>query len=302
MIKYYKRRLKDTKLIELTKFDTGCWINVIKPTKSELEFLTNNFKIDDEMLEDALDPNELPGIFFEDEGNFIYLKTVHKRKKMTTVLIVVASNFILTLSQEDVPLLKDIMQAKFGLITTQRQKSVIKILTLNNDYLEDLVMQVVKKVNTKKSGHKELNESDLGMLLESEEVLNNLSSTYTYTQRLYNKMFKKISFFNSDKDDLEDMITESEQSLNVCMSSLKTISNIRNYYSLQMSNKLNKTITILTIFTILISIFTALSGLYGMNVALPIQNNPYAFYYIIAISVLLMFIFVYYLRKKKILF
>ena len=302
MINFYKRKIQDKTLTKLNKFETNCWINVLKPDEKELDYLANNFELDIEMLENGLDKYELPGIFFEENATYIYIKTNNTNNELTTILIILKHNFILTLSNEKTNLIKELFKDKTNFITTQRQKSTIKILTINTDYFEDYIMHIVKKVNSKKKTTQNLREKDINLLLEYEEILNNYSSVYVYTQRLYNKMIKKISFFTSDTDDLEDMINESEQGLNICNKSLKTISNIRYYYSLQLSNKLNKSITILTIFTILISISTALSGLYGMNVKLPLATNPFAFYYILILIVILMAGFIYYLKSKKVFF
>ena len=61
----------------------------------------------------------------------------------------------------------------------------------------------------------------------------------------------------------------------------------------------NTNIGILTVLTVIIWIMTMISGMYGMNIALPLQENPYAFSYLIwgmlflALATLLIF------KKKK---
>ncbi len=86
---------------------------------------------------------------------------------------------------------------------------------------------------------------------------------------IYERLFKRVRFFGDDKEIMEDLAIDSNQGLNLCKSSLKTISNLRNYQTILLSNKMNKTITILMIFTMFLGISTTVSGLYGMNIPLP---------------------------------
>ena len=86
-------------------------------------------------------------------------------------------------------------------------------------------------------------------------------------------MTKKIEFFEEDKEFINDLIIESDQGMNLCRNALKTITNLRHYYYIILSNRLNRTLKILTIFTILISIIAAVSSVYGMNIKLPFQDN-----------------------------
>ena len=118
---------------------------------------------------------------------------------------------------------------------------------------------------------------------------------------IYERIMKKAKFFEADKEIIEDLMVEANQGFDLCKSSLKTISNIRDYYLVILSNKLNRIITVLTIFTILISIPAAISGIYGMNIALPLQKNPLAFSYIILLMVLIWMGMLFYFKKKNII-
>ena len=137
-------------------------------------------------------------------------------------------------------------------------------------------------------------------MLEQEDTLNDFVSSYYYINLLYERIIRKIKFFEQDKEILEDLIVEANQGFNLCKSSLKTISNIRSYYDILLSNKLNNIITILTIFTILISFPAAISGIYGMNIILPLQKNPFTFRYILIFVGIVWMGFILYLKKKKI--
>ncbi len=300
MIEYYLQRIKDNELKTLSKFEKGCWINIINPNVNELKYLSKEFNLNYELLEEGLDENELPRHDFENNIDYIYIKTLNNNNENITLLIALTDTFILTFSKENNKLITEILKKK-NFITTQKKKAILELLNLNNSHFENLVAKIMKNLNNKKVSTKNLKDKDIESLLENEEILNSLVSTYTYTLHLYNKLIKKIKFYDKDQDLIDDLIIDLEEALNICTNSLKTISNLRNYQNLLLSNRLNKTITILTIFTIFISIPTAISGFYGMNVYLPLQNNPFTYIFVLILTVILITIFVLILKRKKIL-
>lgn len=299
MIEYYKKTISENNLNELDDFRVGSLINVTKPTTDELEFLSDKFDLDIELLEEGLDKNELPRFIQENGKSYIYVKTpTYNELEINTLLIVIGKNFFMMLSEVEFPTLKKIIQNKLDITTTQKLKSLIKILSHINDELEQGITKLLKQVQSQKSINNEFKDKDLKLLLHIEDYLNLLVSNYNYTAILYSKLSKRLNFFEDDKKDLEDLVVESEEGLHICRTALKTISNITNYYSISLSSRLNKTIKLLTILTIAINIPAVIGSIYGMNVNLPMQNNPFAFYYILLIIIGFVIFFLLFIRKK----
>jgi len=61
----------------------------------------------------------------------------------------------------------------------------------------------------------------------------------------------------------------------------------------------NAVISLLTVFTASIGILAMITWLYGMNVALPGQDNPYTFFVIIAVMIIIFFGWLYMGKKKE---
>jgi len=303
MINFYKRTIKDRDIKTIPEVTTGCWINIINPSPKEIDFLAKTLKLDKRNLESALDQNEIPRLDFVDDNIYVFAKNLpfRNKRKIETYLIIITKKFILTISENEPNFVEDILEGKTKFITTQKLKCLITFLSLINTSFEKLTVAVVKRVKVEKKSPAELNEKDLYSLLEEEDVLNNLVSSYHHMDLLYERMVKKINFFEQDKEIIEDLITEANQGFNLCKSSLRNIPNIRKYYDISLSNKLNRIITILTIFTIIISIPAAISGIYGMNVFLPFQAKPWAFYLILGSITIICLSLLYYLKKKKII-
>jgi magnesium transporter len=307
MISYLKRTVHDDRIRKLKDFEVGCWINVVGPSEKEILYLTKRFKLDKENLLSGLDQNELPRLDIieddEKEDIYIFIKTIIEEPKqaLQTYLIVISKQFILTLSKDEPNFIKEILENRVEFITTQKLKSLIGLFSKINKEFEKSTINIIKVVNAKKAITSKLKEKNVNNLLEKEDILNSFVSSYHHMSLLYQRIIKSIRFYEEDKEIIEDLMVEAEQGFDLCKSSLKSISNIRNYYLIILSNKLNRIITILTIFTVFISIPAAISGIYGMNINLPLQKNPLIFSYILFFIIFVWIIFLIYFKKKDII-
>ena len=89
------------------------------------------------------------------------------------------------------------------------------------------------------------------------------------------------------------------QSEDVCRVNIKSIRSLRDSYHIIFTNDVNRTIKFLTALTIILSIPIIIVSAYGMNVALPFQNHPYAFLIIMAIIVASSVIAIFFFRKNR---
>ncbi|MEQ1666231.1 MAG: CorA family divalent cation transporter, partial [Bdellovibrionales bacterium] len=79
---------------------------------------------------------------------------------------------------------------------------------------------------------------------------------------------------------------------------LTTIQNIRGAIEAIMTSRLNNALRVLTVLTILLTVPLVIASLYGMNVDLPMQENPNAFFFILIFSVILLTSLVVFFRKN----
>lgn len=303
MITYFKRTVRDKSLRKLDHFELGSWIKVKDPSPKEINYLVEEFNLDERNLKSGLDQNELPRFDQIGDNTYIFTKTIPRINdpQLQTYLIVIGKDFILTFSKEEPNFVYKILEEQIKFVTTQKLKCLINLLMLSNQDFEKSTVGIVKRVQGKRKFGGRLTEGEVSNLIGQEHILNQFVSSYYYIKRLYDRIVKKLDFYEEDQEIIEDLIEESNQGFNLCKSSLKTISNIRSYYMISLSNKLNKVITLLTVVTILISLPTLISGIYGMNVRLPLQADPWAFHYLLGLMGLTCAGFMLYLRKKKII-
>ena len=72
-------------------------------------------------------------------------------------------------------------------------------------------------------------------------------------------------------------------------------------YASIISNNLNIVMKFLTLVTIVLAIPTLLFSMWGMNVELPFQHNPYGFLWILGITIVITLIVIWWFKKKDML-
>lgn len=72
-------------------------------------------------------------------------------------------------------------------------------------------------------------------------------------------------------------------------------------YASIISNNLNSVMQFLTSITIILAIPTMISSYWGMNVPVPMQNNPFGFITIVLFSLVIGLIAILWLKKKEML-
>lgn len=118
---------------------------------------------------------------------------------------------------------------------------------------------------------------------------------------IYKKTIKDLKpnkIENIEKDIIEDLFMDSKQTLEISRVGLRSIKNIREAYSAILANELNKAIKLLIAATIVLTIPAIVASIFGMNVKLPLENSPFAFFYALVIILVLAVLLFYVLIKK----
>ncbi|MFN9518723.1 MAG: magnesium transporter CorA family protein, partial [Bacteroidota bacterium] len=97
----------------------------------------------------------------------------------------------------------------------------------------------------------------------------------------------------------EDVMTETKQAIEMANIYSNILGTMMGAHSSIISNNLNITIRFLTSVTIILSIPILIASLYGMNVPLPFQTHPHAFWIVMCIAVTLSVLAVLFFRKKN---
>ncbi len=304
MIEYYQNTKKEG-LKKLTQLSHDSWVKVVNPQDDELNFIIDKFGLEKNLLLDGLDLYEMPRIEDENKNVYIFLRiptSTLENESTSSFLIIITSNNIITLSKTNLEIFEEILVSK-NFSTDKKLRCLLRILFYVFRSFSRNVGRILKEVKRDRRNIKKLREKDILDLVLQEDMLNDYLSSFSPLIDIHNKILKtkNLKFKEDEKEFIEDLVVDLNETFNICKSALKTISNMRNYYSTTLTNNLNRVITILTIFTVFLTIPTVISSIYGMNISLPFQNLPNFFIFLIGITFFVWIVIFIAFRKRKLI-
>ena len=102
---------------------------------------------------------------------------------------------------------------------------------------------------------------------------------------------------DEEKEGLDDVMIEAQQLVEMTKLSSQILQQLSGTYNNVLNNNLNDTMRILTVLSVLLTIPTIITGFFGMNMPLPLQNNASGWMITIGVSVVLWFALAYVFRK-----
>ena len=292
MVTHYFTRSEDAKLKELAVSQSGVWTHVVAPDVAETQALIQEYNLEETIIEDIKDFFEVPR--FEQEGNVSYFFTRYpydvKDLDIDTapILIVLGDTFLLTIAEQEVPFLNPFLQGTRVFQTSHKTSFFLELLTELTVAYDRKLTRIRKMVYRDMGRVRSMRGKDLQRLVFVEQELNEMISSLVPTNAWIHQLNKGnyIQMFSDDRELLEDLLIDCGQLIDSAKSILKTIQNIRTASEVMLTQNLNATIRTLTATTIILTIPTIIASLFGMNVPLPLQSVPYAFWAVVAVILL----------------
>lgn len=306
MISYYYRSVREEQLAKIDVFRTGSFILVEAPTQDELKALESKFKLDPDLLTDALDPDEIPRIDVDDDILYIYMRYAYRRGDVVDtdpVLLIVGPTFVAAVSRRALPGVDRLMNAA-TMFTTQRAKLLLLLLRhlvlsyeTNVNSLDRQIRGVRARLNVAT-----INNRDFVQFVVIEDALNSFLAELVPANLLLSSLMAgryNLNFHEEDRDLIEDLVQATRQLRETSQSSLRTVVNIREAYSNIMTNNLNRRVELLTSLTVVLTIPTIVFSLFGINVPVPGSHNPHAFALLTIGTLVLMIAALYWLYRRR---
>ncbi len=304
MITYYFRTIKDTELKKLDAVRTGVWVHAESPTPEEIKKLQADFGLDADIMEDAEDFFEVPRLEKSDGGTYFFTRYPYREIKEDSetapLLIIMGESFVLTVALRPVPFLERFFSGKEAVVTTQKAKFfILMIEALTHSYDSELI-KLRKAVQKERVRLTKIGMKGIERLVQYESRLNSMVDALVPTNAWLQQVPKGnyMQLFSDDIDDMEDIIIANNQVVNQARSILKTIQNMRGGIEAIMTSRLNNSLSILTVLTILLTVPLVIASFYGMNINLPLQDSPFAFFYILAANGVILAVLVWFFQKK----
>ncbi len=294
MMRLYVAENGTIKRVEKAEIHEVLWIDLVAPSPEEVERLHKEFDVDLQDMADCLDPNERSRMEVEEKYDMLVLRSL--------------------LTDERSP--ERIQTMPIGIIATPRQIITVRIGAAFDaeelcadlkrmprlDTKEDLFLAIVRRVHRDIERTIRPMERKIGAIQEtilharSAEVAHSafalsngliLLNTGLLSNLNAISLLSRVRQLQMTKDQLdlaEDIENDVAQLYEMTTIYREIMSNILNAYETAVSNNLSFIMKTLTTISLILILPTLVASLYGMNVDLPFQDDPNAFWFVIGVS------------------
>lgn len=288
MYKMYNTDIKTNETTEVKEFKKGNWINMIAPTAEEIKAVCKGLKISEEFIKYPLDSEEKARIDIEeDEQTTLFIMDIPVMEKegnteiystMPLGMLIVRDEYFVTISLRKNKLIENLEKKMLKEITTyKKSRLILQLFYTNSAMFLKLLKQINKETEIAESVLKtSMKNKELLKLLSLEKSLVYFTTSLKSNELVMEKTMrgKIIKLYDEDEDILEDAIIENKQAIEMSQIYSNILNGTMDAYASIISNNLNSVMKFLTSITIVIAVPTLIASYWGMNVPVPLQENP----------------------------
>lgn len=292
MINIYSMLSGSRKLELKESVAPGVWINMENPSDKEIEEISAQTKISEEMLKAALDEEERARIETED-GNLLIIVDIPVINDETNwyvystlpMAIIYNENYFVTVCLRNTTVISDFVKMRVrNFDCNKKSRFIYQILYLNAIKFLHCLKQIDKTSNRVQIQlHKAMKNKELIQLLDLEKALVYFSTSLNSNQIVIDRVKQLTIFkhFEEDNDILDDVIVENKQAIEMATIYRDILSGTMDAFASVISNNQNIVMKLLTAITICLTIPTVIASLWGMNVTVPFANTVWGFYIVL---------------------
>jgi magnesium transporter len=295
----------EDKLQVLCTPENDCWVNVVSPTEDEIAQVKKIINVPEELFHSLKDIDEVPTILPLEDFTFIIIRTPHNNHEIdleyyTVPLgIFITGKLVMTVCYFENDTIAKLKTKKFAF---RKSQLVFRLLLVSARLYLSYLNEINKKIYTIESDLEKTQKNKAIMnLLELQKDLVYFSTSLKSNEILIERIAKDAILIKSvdDKRLIEKVIDENAQAIEMTSIYSNILTSTMDAFTSIISNNLNIVIKLLTSITIVVALPTLIASVYGMNVKLPFQDNPYAFLIVMGFSFTASFLCVFLLWKKN---
>src|SRR4030042_575539 len=263
----------------------GSWLNVTNPPSDEIACLIG-LGIPHDYITYSLDIDERARTERENGEHLILIRVSSFEGPSVDIPyitvplgIILTDHYIVTICRQENDVVQEMERLK-DLSTVKHNRFVLRLLLRTATRYLTHLRQITKAVDAL--------EDQLQRSTRNKEVLELLMyqkslTLFTTALKSHELMMKRLQqsqmfkAYEEDEDLLEDVLTETQQAIEMTNISSKILSSMMDAFASIISNNLNGVMKFLASITIIVSLPTLITSFYGMNVTLPLENHPGAY-------------------------
>lgn len=301
-------------MVDTIDFGTLKWHHITNPTVEDLDFLEDNFHFHPLDIDDCSSFVQRPKIDVYDDYYFMVLHfpLLDKRTnlvKTEETKIFWGQDYLITVGSSHY-----VVQDLFNLIKVNPESVEEDDISGTSDSLlykvlykmmKETFLLVERMGNELDNISRELFDEKSRNIIEKisryRKNIIQLNTIFKPQLRLFHKFESgEVKGFGEDMEDYWGNILDFYQKMWDMIDDYgELVAGLSNTYDSLQTNKTNEIMRMLTIISTIVLPLTFITGVYGMNIALPFSGSKYAFLIVMGICLLVLLILLLYFRKKR---
>ncbi|RST59827.1 magnesium transporter CorA family protein [Siminovitchia terrae] len=313
MLLIYKST-SEGKLEKRANITNNSWLHLVKPTSKEIDHMVKELAIPRDFIIDSLDIDERPRIEERDGAVLIVIhvpydqldvKNSNDDVKYRTIPmgIIHTKDHMITICNEEIPFMKDIFNSRVkDFATHMKTRNTLKILNVTAQaYIRFLATIEHEIALAEKELAKSYRNREMYTLLYLNESLIYMVTSLKQMKFTMQKILHGdyIKLYEDDADILDDVLIELAQAYEITEINQDNLNNVMDAYANVVQNNVNRVLKLLAAFTIILSVPMLIASIYGMNVPLPFQDLPNAFWGVMTFTFVLTALCAFVFYKKQ---
>ena len=290
-------------------FRSNCWINVTLPNNYEISYLINEFGIEADLLNDILDIDEQSRAE-KDDDRLIFITRIpvyHEEREIPYYTVPMGLLFIkdmiITICLQENEVLRDLVENRIKTLSLVNRKTfLLSVLFRASFYFLRYLKDINRRTSqVEKELQRAVRNNELIQLLTMEKSLTFFTTSLKSNEFLLEKIRKSnlLKLTEEDVELIDDVVTENRQAIEMANIYSNILSGMMDAFASVISNNLNVVMKQLTSISLILMIPTLIASVYGMNIELPYQHNPWAFAGILIGSGVIALVSIVIFRRKQ---
>jgi magnesium transporter len=300
-------------MVDTVKIGTLRWHHIVSPSEEDLQYLKDNFHFHPLDIEDCRSTNQRPKIDIYDDYYFIILHfpTFDHANRFLTIKEVKffwGEDYVISIDQAhwvSTEMFRDTQQ----MINRKEEIEIATSDTLLYRILEKLMnssLNLMRRIGLELDRINEdlFSKRSQKTILQISITRKNiilLNTIFKPQLPLFHKFESgQIEGFAGNMEDYWGNILDYNQKMwDMAEDYQELIEGLSKTFDSLQTNRINEIMKTLTFISAFLLPLTFITGLYGMNIGLPLQNDPRSFYILMVAMVLVVLGMVLYFRKKN---
>lgn len=305
MYKSFLKNESDSQFHAVSEPIPDSWIHCEKANLQDLKEIGKILDIDSEDIKDSLDMLEIARIEkIESDIVVIYTRYPYMQEiglYTTPLTIILSKEYIVTICPISSTLVDRLLSEPSKLTTKMKAKFTIHLLIRIIQEYNKVVKRIRAEVINQEKDISQVTDEEITELTKKEENLNQCLNSLLPLKKVIEEMLtgRFTLLHEEEAESLEDLLLATAQAEDLCRLSLRIITSLRNSVQIVITNQFNRTIRLLTALTIILNFPTTISSIYGMNVSLPFEKSPWAFFGILGFIILASIWAFFFFQRRK---